>query len=154
MLLGFCQLALVAGFTANAYTNAFIANAFGGGLQGALLADQLGFGTTFNDYIGASALNNPATSNALLFSSFAPNSSPFNSYVNTYLGANALTANPNQFLLAGTLGGASQYQLITPYLANAFGGGFNGAILADTLFPPASFGVRSGSCWSGAFWVC
>jgi hypothetical protein len=145
-LLGFCQLALVSGLMANAYTNALIGNAFGGGLQGAIIADQLGFGNTFDVYVGEGALSNPMTNNAFLYSSFFPNNG-FTPVVNTYLGANALSMNPNNFLLAGALGGASSFDLYNPYFANAFGGGLSGAYFANTFFPPGSFGGGARGWW-------
>jgi len=143
MLFGFCQLSLVVGLGANAYTDAYFTNAFGGGLTGALFADQLGYGGLFNDFVGGNALSNPDTSNLLLYSSFAPPNGQFGNVLNTYFGANALANDPNNFLLAGTFGGASSNQLLSPYVANAFGGGLQGAFFADTFLPQNNFNQQN-----------
>jgi hypothetical protein len=85
-------LAAVAGIGANIFANAAIADAFGGGLQGAALADLAGFGNAFNTFSGSLALNNPELRDTLFLGLAAPRGSGFNAALNTYFGANALGA--------------------------------------------------------------
>jgi hypothetical protein len=157
MLLGLCQLALVAGIGADAFTGGLIANAFGGGLEGAFLASQFGYGNPFNTYVTANALVDPTVNqNLLYYSALTPGSNRFDTTFNTYLAANALDASASNFFLAGSLGGASQYQLMSPYLANAFGGDFTGAAYANLFYPPpdARFGGRVRANTWGADYSC
>jgi hypothetical protein len=141
-------VALSVGYTYyNGYWNtngdlgsALFANALGGGLQGSVLANGFGYpGTVFNTFVDSHSLTDSATKGLYLVSQFAPGNYRFGGAINTYLNANALQDDPNGFLYAGALtnggfNGPFGNTYATAALANAFGGGLQGALLANRLY--------------------
>jgi len=114
-------------------SDAYFAKAFGGGLTGAYLASSLNGGSVFNNYVGASALSNPASSNLYLLNSLGYGGGGFGGTLGTYFDANAYAANPTQYDLAAFTSPYAQGNIESALLANAFGGGITGAYLANSI---------------------
>jgi len=136
----------------NNLANAYFANAFGGGLTGAYLASNINGGSVFNDYVGANALSNPASSNLYLYSSLGNGGGGFGSTLGTYFDANAYAANPTQYDFAALSSPYAQGNIQSAYLANAFGGGITGAYLANSLSGNGGYGNNGGYYGNGGGW--
>jgi hypothetical protein len=151
-LLGFCQLAVVAGIGANYFTNAYVADAFGGGLQGAILADSLGYGNAFHGYVGSLALDDPALRDEFLLTSFLPRRNPLRNTFDTFLDANALAAGSSDFFVAGAFSNTPQDELARAAIANSFGGTLSGSLIANQLIPERfGYPVKYGGGWNSGY---
>jgi hypothetical protein len=150
-----CHLSLVSGL--GALEAGLAANAFGGGIKGALLADQF-FGGRRNDffdtYLTANALNDPSSSNLLLAGALTGGGNfGFNGAVNTALTANALADDPNSFLLASALsGGLNSGTFGAAALSNSLGGGLTGALAANALVNGNVNGNFNNNWYGGDYW--
>jgi len=132
-LVFFCQLVSVLGLS-KSITDAYLANALGGGLYGAYLTSDLRGGSLYNNYIGASAISNPSTSSLYLLGGLGTNyGGSLGNTLNTYYAANAEASNPTQYTIAALSSNNPRGNIQNAYLANALGGGFLGSYLATDL---------------------
>ena len=151
-----CSVSLVSGLSP-AFSNALLANSLGlTGLQGALLASSFGGGNVFDTYLASQTLSDPSASNLFLLSALGGNGGLGGGSLNTYFAANAFKNDPTGFFLADALSGGRGNTLESAALADAFGGGFQGALAANALIsgpnnyntPYVNAGFNGGAYWS------